>query len=128
MINYSNGKTLIRIDTQSLVGSDVYVIKDFILPKGMMLCRYGTPNGYFTTEKGTEYETLALPYVKETIEYHEYKVSEDIRVDCYVMKGAVAPKFNSTGGAVQFLHRQSVNLECEDGFLQEDMKWKPTCI
>lgn len=103
--------------------SNNYVISDYIIPKGTIICRYGFSGGYFTTTKGTEYELLGLPYVKESIEYHEYRVSEDLSVDCYVTKGKVAPKFLSCGGAIQFMHRQSIMLECEDGYLQEDMTW-----
>ena len=105
-------------------GSDEYVIKDYILPKGSMICRYGFMGGLFTTTKGTEYEKLGLPYKKETIEYHEFKVTEDLSVDCYVWKGVVAPKFSSSGGAIQFMHKQPVRLECEDGYLQEDTAWR----
>ncbi len=105
-------------------GSNVYIIKDFVLQRGTMLCRYGTPTGYFTTIKGTSYDSLGLPYVRETIEYHEYKVSEDILVECRVVKGKVAPKFKSEGGAIQFLHKQTIKRECEGGFLQEDFQWK----
>lgn len=74
--------------------------------------------------KRVEYENLGLPYVKETIEYHEFKVTEDLSVDCRVVKGLVAPKFQSKGGAIQFMHRQSVRLECEDGYLQEETSWR----
>ena len=74
--------------------------------------------------KRAEYENLGLPYVKETIEYHEFKVTEDLSVDCQVVKGLVAPKFQSKGGAIQFMHRQSVRLECEDGYLQEETSWR----
>lgn len=104
----------------------VYVIDDYVIPQGTYICRYGSPEGRFTTYKGTPYEGLGLPYVKETIEYHEYRVSEDIRVRCYVTKGVTAPKFNSLGGAVQFKHKQSIRLECEDGLLQEDFLWIQT--
>lgn len=100
-----------------------YVIKDYLLPKGTIICRYGFSGGLFTTEKGTSYETLGLPYIKETIEYHEYKVTEDLRVDCYVTKGIVAPMFSSDGGGIQFKHKQKIFLECEDGYLQEDLSW-----
>ena len=95
-----------------------------MLPKGILLCRYGIDSGRFTTTKGSPYDTLGLPYDPETIEYHEYKVTEDLLVDCYVTKGIVAPKFGSLGGAVQFMHRQSIFLECEDGYLREDFLWK----
>ena len=100
-------------------GNETYVIEDYIIPHGTVICRYGSPMGRFTTLKGTDYEKLALPYVKETIEYHEYKVSEDLKVQCLVIKGIVAPKFNSNGGAIQFKHKQNILLECEDGYLKE---------
>lgn len=101
-----------------------YLISDYILPKGSIVCRYGHSGGIFTTVKGSEYESLGLPYKKETIEYHEYKVSEDLKVDCLVTKGIVAPKFDSNGGGIQFKHRQRIALECEDGFLQEEISWR----
>lgn len=104
-------------------GSETYIIEDFIIPKGTTICRYGFPGGSFTTVKGSSYESLGLPYVVNTIEYHEYIVSEDLRVDCRVVKGSVAPKFLSSGGAIQFKHKQSIFLECEDGYLKEDVKW-----
>lgn len=103
--------------------SDSYIIEDYILPKGTIICRYGFPRGFFTTEKGTSYDLLGLPYVRETIEYHEYKVSEDLRVTCIVRKGVIAPKFQSAGGGIQFMHKQSIRLEMEDGFLKEDKSW-----
>ena len=105
-------------------GSEEYIIKDYVLPKGTMICRYGFMGGLFTTIKGADYEKLSLPYVKETVEYHEFKVTEDLSVDCYVTKGIVASKFDSSGGAIQFMHRQPIRLECEDGKLQEDVSWR----
>lgn len=108
--------------------SDVYIIENYLIPKGTMLCRYGFEGGIFTTLKGSTYENLGLPYVKETIEYHEYKVTEDLEVDCYVVKGVVAPKFLSNGGAIQFKHKQEIFLECEDGYLEEDLLWIQNCI
>ena len=105
-------------------GSDEYIIEDYVIPKGTIICRYGFLGGLFTTIKGAEYENLGLPYVKETIEYHEFKVTEDLSVACRVIKGLVAPKFKSKGGAIQFMHRQPVRLECEDGYLQEETSWR----
>ena len=52
----------------------LYTIDDYVIPRGTIICRYGSPIGRFTTLKGVKYEDLALPYIKETIEYHEYKV------------------------------------------------------
>ena len=107
-----------------LPGEDIYIIKDYTLPKGTMICRYGFPSGLFTAPKGSEYSQLALPYIETTIEYHEYKVTEALTLDCIVTMGKVAPMFDSNGGAIQFMHRQSIALECEDGFLQEDYSWR----
>lgn len=103
--------------------SNVYLIDNYVLPKGITICRYGFSGGYFTTLRGEDYENLGLPYIKETIEYHEYKVSTDLQVNCIVRKGMVAPKFNSPGGGVQFMHKQTIRLEIEDGFIKEDMSW-----
>ena len=102
----------------------IYIVEDYVIPHGTVICRYGSPVGRFTTLKGTDYDKLALPYVKETIEYHEYKVTEDLKVQCLVIKGIVAPKFNSNGGAVQFKHKQNISLECEDGYLKEETIWQ----
>jgi hypothetical protein len=104
--------------------SESYVVNDYILPKGMIICRYGIPRGSFTTIKGTVYDMLGLPYKKESIEYHEYLVTEDLEVDCMVTKGKVASKFGSNGGAIQFKHKQTISNECEDGFLREVFAWK----
>jgi hypothetical protein len=104
--------------------SDEYLVCDYILPKGTIICRYGNPFGRFTTVRGTNYNKLGLPYKMNTIEYHEYQVTEDLSVDCVVDKGHVAPQFNSMGGAIQFKHRQMITLECEDGCLKEVDLWK----
>jgi hypothetical protein len=104
--------------------SEVYLIRDYILTKGTIICRYGTPYGRFTTVKGTDYDMLGLPYKIKTIEYHEYQVTEDLSVECVVDKGLVAPQFNSMGGAIQFKHKQMITLECEDGCLKEVSLWK----
>ena len=62
------------------------------LPYGTILIRYGNETGRFSAPKGTKYEDLALPYVKNTVEYNEYKViATGIKVICVVEKGN---KFN----------------------------------
>lgn len=79
------------------------------LPRGTQLIRYGSSRGRFTAPKGTPFEALGLPYVKETIEFHEYTVVADsIKVFCTVKRGAVAPMFDSAGGGVQYLHPGSM--------------------
>lgn len=75
------------------------------LPYGTIIIRYGNASGNFSAPKGTKYEDLALPYIKETVEYNEYRVIADkIKVVCLVEKGIVAPGFGSNGGAIQYLH------------------------
>lgn len=75
------------------------------LPYGTIIIRYGNSSGNFSAPKGTKYEDLALPYVKETVEYNEYRViAKKINVVCIVEKGIVAPGFESNGGAVQYMH------------------------
>ncbi len=96
-----------------------------ILPMGTVLCRYGREEGSFTTNKGTPYELLGLPYIKETIEYHEYEViSSDVMVACEVTKGLVAPAFKSRGGVVQYKHDNPIKDELADGKLREVFLWK----
>ena len=95
-------------------------IQDVVLPYGKLICRYGNHRGRLTTDIDSRYEDLALPYVKETVEYHIYKVTSDgIKVQCTVLKGRVAPMFNSPGGAVQYKHYQSIAKEIESGKLEE---------
>ncbi len=93
---------------------------DIVLPYGKLICRYGNIRGRFTTDIGTDYDTLSLPYVKETVEYHVYKViSDGFKVKCCVLRGRVAPMFLSKGGAVQYKHHESIAKEIEYGKLEE---------
>ncbi|MBR1497799.1 MAG: TNT domain-containing protein [Oscillospiraceae bacterium] len=79
------------------------------LPKGTVLIRYGSEMGRFTAPKHTPYDALGLPYVRETVEYHEYEVVADsIKVFCRVKRGRVAPMFDSDGGGIQYLHPQTI--------------------
>lgn len=108
--------------------SDAWLIEDYELEVGTILCRYGYPGGNFTTTKGTPYEDLSLPYKKDTVEYHEYKVVKKLHVKALVpivAKGRVAPKFQSKGGAIQFYHYHKISVECNEikGFLEEDRSW-----
>lgn len=84
-------------------------IMEVELPKGTLLIRYGSERGRFTAPRNTQYDTLGLPYIKETIEFHEYVVIADsVKVLCKVTRGIVAPMFDSNGGAVQYLHPSSM--------------------
>lgn len=99
-------------DTRN-VGKNGKYKKEIELPYGTIIIRYGNETGRFSAPMGTKYEDLALPYLKDTVEYNEYKViARTIKVRCIVDSGKVAPGFGSDGGAVQYLHpitiRQSV--------------------
>lgn len=106
-----------------VVGSDAYVIHDYVLPQGMIISRYGYPSGKFTTVKGTPYSTLSLPYKEKTVEYHEYIVIGNITVKCIVTKGRVAAKFGSLGGAIQYMHERAIIDEIKIGNLKEVELW-----
>ena len=93
---------------------------EITLDKGKLLVRYGNERGYMTTDYGTPYELLGLPYVPETVEYHVYEViADNVVVKCQVKKGIVSPMFNSEGGAIQYKHSQSIFAEIADGKLKE---------
>lgn len=95
-------------DVTNIEENGKYKMK-IILPYGSMLIRYGSETGNFTAPKGTKYEELALPYIKDTVEYNEYRViAKGIKVICVVEKGIVAPGFGSSGGAIQYLHPMSM--------------------
>lgn len=93
---------------------------DIVLPYGTLLCRYGSRRGRLTSNIHTPYESLGLPYVKETVEYHAYRVIADgLKVQCTVQRGCVAPMFNSLGGATQYKHYQSIADELAQKKLEE---------
>lgn len=95
-----------------------------ILPKGTRLCRYGADTGKTTTLVGTPYEKCGLPFIKETMQYHEYEVIADgVSVICRVIRGKAAPMFGSEGGAIQFIHQRKIVEEIETGRLKEVMTW-----
>lgn len=95
-------------DTRHIEENGEYLM-EVVLPKDTLLIRYGSEMGRFTAPKGTAYESLALPYVKETVEFHEYRVIADsITVFCRVKRGRVAPMFDSEGGGIQYLHESKI--------------------
>ena len=98
--------------------------QEVILPKGILLCRYGNPRGRFTTNVGVPYEMLGMPYKKETLEYHEYEVIADgVKVQCVVTRGIVYPMFGSAGGAVQYRHPSIILEEVSNGKIREVWTW-----
>lgn len=95
------------------------------LPVGTKILRYGDVSGRFTAPVGTPYEKLSLPYVKESVEYHEYEVVADgVVVRCVdAEKGIAAPGFGSTGGAVQYRHVERIGDSLERKALRELDIW-----
>ena len=98
-------------------------LKEVILEKGLIIARYGVEYGKYTAPAGTQYESLSLPYLQESVPYHEYLVIDDIKVVCIVKSGIVAPNFFQSGGGIQFLHKMSIAEEIERGALQEVFEW-----
>lgn len=100
-------------DIRNMEENGEYIDKEYVLPKGTMLCRYGLEGGMFTTYRGSSFESLGLPWKVETIPYYEYEVTADaIHVRLIVVKGKVAPAFYG-GGGVQFLHYHTIRQEVE---------------
>lgn len=89
------------------------------LPPGTIIIRYGKESGYYTAPQGTDYDKLAMPYIKETVPYNEYKViSKSLFVTCVVEKGIVAPGFDSEGGAIQYYHSLTIFESIRKGILE----------
>ncbi len=89
------------------------------LPYGTILIRYGNETGRFTAPQFTPYEELSLPYIKDTVEYNEYKVIADkIRLVCCVEKGKTAAGFDSPGGAIQYLHPITIRQSLREKLLE----------
>ncbi len=131
----STGKVTIYWDEESDV-VDVYgfdkenvepngeYTMDVELPVGTILIRYGNPNGKMTAPLGTPFELLGLPYKKETIQFHQYVVKADgVNVKCVVRRGKVREMFLSPGGAIQYMHPQSILDEIRTGKIAEDFSW-----
>lgn len=88
-----------------------YYYMEILLPQNTIIVRYGSEYGSNTTAKGTPYEQLGLPYIKETVQYHEYRIiADNIKVLCKVQRGIVAPIFDSPGGAVQYYHGEENSM------------------
>ena len=95
------------------------------LPNGTHILRYGNEDGSHTAPIGTPYECLALPYVKETMEYNEYIVIADgVTVLCQVQKGIVAPSLDSPGMVIQYKHNKPIRQLCYESTLKRVELWK----
>ena len=90
--------------------------RKILLPKGAKICRYGGYRGVYTTLVGTPYHCLGLPYIEDSMEYHEFEVIADgLVVSLIVEEEIVAPAFDSPGGGIQYLHRQNIAREISSG-------------
>lgn len=89
------------------------------LKQGTRLIRYGSEMGSYTAPFGSQYCELGLPWEQDTIEFHEYIViADEIYVKCIVLRGKVAPAFDSPGGAIQYIHPNSILLEIKKNKLR----------
>jgi len=105
-------------DKRNIEKNGKYII-EMRLPRGTEIIRYGSEMGHFTAPVGTSYEQLALPYEKETVEYHKYRITARfLLVTCIVEKGIVAPGFGSPGGGVQFLHPITIRESIKKHYLK----------
>ena len=66
---------------------------------------------------------MSLPYVEDTVEYHELRVVETLKLGIIVKKGVVAPAFGQSGQGVQFLHAVSLREELKRKRLKEEWLW-----
>lgn len=106
-------------DKRNIEENGYYYI-EISLPRDTIIIRYGSEDGSYTAPEGSEYEELGLPYIKEEVQFHKYKVKVDsITVYCKVDKGKVAPIFDSPGGAIQYYHKdQSIGDLVDDKILE----------
>ena len=104
-------------------GPDGAHVERIILQIGRKVVRYGNDRGSFTTDPGTPYSLLSMPFEELSLPYHEYIVLGECEVLCIVLKGRVAPGFLSEGGAVQYYHEHTMRESIRMGILKEDWKW-----
>ncbi len=85
-----------------------YPVTRVTLPVGSVLVRFGRDSGRYYTDPGTDYEKLAMPYIKDSIIRWKktYVVTKPIEVD----KGIVAKGFDDVGGGIQYTSRRAKDL------------------
>lgn len=94
---------------------DRYEVKDTVLKKGDVIDRYGGENGSFVSPEGESFESRSLPYKEESVEYHKYRVKEEIPCK----EGTAAPNFEQQGGARQYKLEKPVDYYLDSGALEE---------
>jgi hypothetical protein len=93
------------------------VPKSITIKKGdqFLMDRYGHPGGKFTSPLGESYGARALPPGSQKLEFHVYKVAEDVNV----LAGKATPWFNELGGAIQYKLPERISDLAFDGILVE---------
>lgn len=100
--NYSQYSDECGFDIRNTEKNGKHYIK-MLLPYGTYLIRYGKELGRYLASENTEYNQLSLPYIKESVDYHKYKVIvDDFKLYLLVDKGIAAPAFGCQGGGVQY--------------------------
>lgn len=91
--------------------------KSIVIKKGdqILMDRYGHPGGKFTSPLGESYGARALPPGSQKLEFHVYKVAEDVNV----LAGKATPWFDELGGAVQYKLPERISDLVFDGILLE---------
>lgn len=118
-LNHSdnNGFDVLKVDENGKFRRKI------ILPIGKKLCRYGDNKGAYSTDIGTGFEKLSLPYKKESLPYHEYIVVGECEAECVVEEGIAAPGFDHPGGGIQYFQHIQINKSIEKKILKEDISW-----
>lgn len=112
-----------RFATKEGFDSRYEIISNYILKPGTKLVRYGPLEGRNSSDIGTPYEDVSLPYYVSTVEYHELIVCKDINVMVIVKKGIVAADFGRRGMGVQYTHEESIKTSIEKGKIKEVKTW-----
>ncbi len=92
------------------------VLENQTLKKGIIIDRYGSKYGNYTSPVDTSFEARALPYDNNSWAYHKYEVIRDIDG---ITLSEIAPAFDQPGGGIQYELPDSVKNLVKNGFLKE---------
>lgn len=90
-------------------------VDDMLVP-GMVIDRYGDPNGHFAAPEGTSFSERGLSLASKADPYHRYLVMEPIPVQSGVAAGSFW--FASPGGGTQFFFPNNIiQFYIDNGYL-----------
>ncbi len=117
---YQTGKRKLTFDSLSKDSDShgfdtVKGTEDVVLEEGTVFSRYGSNRGQYATDKGESYDSLGLPYVEDTVEYHEYIVLKPLPCT----SGFVAENFESAGGGKQYYFDKNIKYLLRNGYIKE---------